>query len=83
MRGKGRLDPWSLFATALVIGGVAGPLPSGLRVQHLGFPTTFYAFAGLAALGAIVFTVLVPDASPEKQREEETPVEPEPAFSGA
>jgi MFS family permease len=83
-RGKGRFNTlMGLFATALAVGGVAGPLLSGLLIQHLGFRMTFYAFAALAALGAIVFTVLVPETSPEKQRGEETPAGPEPAFSGA
>jgi MFS family permease len=83
-RGKGRFNTlMGLFATALAIGGVAGPLLSGFLVQHLGFRITFYAFAALAALGAIVFTLLVPETSPEKQRGEENPAGPEPAFSGA
>jgi MFS family permease len=50
-----------LFATALAIGGVAGPLLSGMLVQHLGFQIAFYTFAGLAALGAAVFTWSVPE----------------------
>lgn len=37
-----------LFATALAIGGVFGPLLSGFAIQHLGFRLTFSAFAGLA-----------------------------------
>jgi MFS family permease len=50
-----------LFATALAVGGVIGPLTSGLLVQHLGFQATFYAFAALAAVGAAVFTIFVPE----------------------
>jgi MFS family permease len=40
---------------------VIGPLLSGLLVQHLGFKTTFFAFAALAGLGAAVFTRFVPE----------------------
>jgi MFS family permease len=59
-RGKGRFNTlMGLFATALAMGGVAGPLLSGLLVQHLGFRFTFYAFAALAAIGAAVFLLSV------------------------
>ena len=59
-RGKGRFNTlMGLFATALAIGGVAGPLLSGSLVQHLGFNRTFYSFAVLAGLGAVVFTLFV------------------------
>ncbi len=61
-RGKGRFNTlMGLFATALAIGGVAGPLLSGVLVQHLGFRVTFYAFAALAAIGATVFLLSVPE----------------------
>jgi MFS family permease len=61
-RGKGRFNTlMGLFATALSIGGVAGPLLSGVLVQHLGFRLTFYAFAALAAIGAAVFLLSVPE----------------------
>jgi predicted MFS family arabinose efflux permease len=60
-RGKGRFNTlMGLFATALAIGGVAGPLLSGVLVQHLGFRVTFYVFAALAGLGAAVFLLSVP-----------------------
>jgi predicted MFS family arabinose efflux permease len=72
-----------LFATALATGGVVGPLLSGFLVQHLGFRITFYAFAGLAALGAVLFTLSVPETRPQRQQTEPTPQGPEPAFSGA
>ena len=68
-RGKGRFNTlMGFFATALAIGGVAGPLISGLLVQHLGFHVTFYVFALLAAFGATVFLLTVPetrDGKPE------------------
>jgi MFS family permease len=60
-RGKGKFNTLAgLFATALAVGGVAGPLLSGVLVQHLGFNATFCIFAALAVTGAIVFTALVP-----------------------
>jgi MFS family permease len=82
--GKGRFNTlMGLFATALATGGVVGPLLSGFLVQHLGFRITFYAFAGLAALGAVLFTLLVPETRPQKQQTVPTPQGPAPAFSGA
>jgi MFS family permease len=61
-RGQGGFNTlMGLFATALAIGGVIGPVLTGLLVQHLGFKTTFYAFAALAGLGAAVFTRFVPE----------------------
>jgi MFS family permease len=63
-QGKGRFNTLGLFATALAVGGVAGPLLSGVLVQHLGFNATFCAFAALAVTGAIVFTALVPETKP-------------------
>src|SRR3984885_8915029 len=67
-RGKGRFNTlMGLFATALAIGGVAGPLISGVLVQHLGFRITFYVFALLAAFGAAVFLLTVPETRAAKQ----------------
>ena len=67
-RGKGRFNTlMGLFATALAIGGVAGPLISGVLVQHLGFRATFYVFAALAAFGAGVFLLTVPETRGAKQ----------------
>jgi MFS family permease len=61
-KGKGRFNTLAgLFATALAIGGVAGPLAGGLLVQHLGFKITFYVFAVLALIGAMVFASFVPE----------------------
>jgi MFS family permease len=61
-RGKGGFNTlMGLFATALAIGGVAGPLVSGLLVEYLGFRFTFDAFAVLATVGALVFTRFVPE----------------------
>jgi MFS family permease len=61
-RGKGSFNTlMGLCATALAVGGVIGPLMSGALVQNLGFHLTFDAFAGLAALGAMVFLLFVPE----------------------
>jgi MFS family permease len=55
--GRGRFNTLAgLFATALAVGGVVGPLASGFLVQHFGFRVTLYAFALLAVIGAVVFT---------------------------
>jgi MFS family permease len=65
-RGKGRFNTLAgLFATALAVAGVAGPLASGFLVQHLGFRMTFYAFALLAVSGATVFSFFVPETRSE------------------
>ena len=69
-RGKGGFNTlMGLFATALAIGGVIGPLLSGLLVQHLGFKATFLAFAALAGLGAAVFTRFVPETKSGEKKE--------------
>ena len=55
--GKGKFNTLAgLFATALAIGGVVGPLLSDFLVQQASFRSTFYAFATLAFAGAVVFT---------------------------
>jgi MFS family permease len=62
-RGKGYFNTMNgLFATAVGVGGVAGPLLSGLLIEHLGFRATFGIFALLSLLGAAVFLLLVPEA---------------------
>jgi MFS family permease len=64
-RGKGGFNTlMGLFATALAVGGVVGPIVSGLMVEHLGFRFTFYAFAAVAAFGAAVFSRFVPETKP-------------------
>lgn len=83
-RGKGRFNTlMGLFATALAIGGVVGPLLSGLLVQHLGFKMTFYAFAALAALGAGVFSLCVPETRRSGSPGTPDAAGPEPVFSSA
>jgi len=64
-RGKGRFNALSgLIATALAIGGVVGPLGSGLLVEHLGFVAAFNAFAIVAALAAALFIFFMPETNP-------------------
>jgi MFS family permease len=64
-RGKGHFNTLNgLFATAVAIGGVVGPLVSGLLIQSLGFLVTFQSFAALAAAGAVLFLVTVPETKP-------------------
>jgi MFS family permease len=61
-RGKGHFNSlMGLFATALAVGGVAGPVLSGLLVQNFGFANTFLIFTGISAAGAVTFSTLVPE----------------------
>jgi MFS family permease len=60
-RGKGQFNSLlGIFATAQAIGGVVGPIVSGLVLQHFGFNMTFLSFAVLALLAAALFQLLVP-----------------------
>jgi MFS family permease len=66
-RGKGQFNALlGIFATAQAIGGVAGPILSGILLQHFGFHVTFFAFAGLALMAAVIFQLLVPSSASEK-----------------
>ena len=59
-RGVGGFNTlMGLFATALAVGGVAGPLLTGMLIQHLGFARMFLLFAGLATAGAVWFQGMV------------------------
>lgn len=61
-RGKGQFNSLlGLFATAQGIGGVVGPIVSGVILQHFGFNITFVGFATLALLAAATFQILVPN----------------------
>jgi MFS family permease len=61
-RGRGRFNTLAgLFATAVSVGGVLGPIMSGFVVQHMGFKAAFFLFAALACAGAFIFTALVPE----------------------
>jgi MFS family permease len=63
-RGKGGFNTlMGLFATALAVGGVVGPLITGVLIQHLGFAMMFILFAGLAIAGALWFQLMVPETA--------------------
>lgn len=65
-RGKGRFNSLlGILATAQGIGAVAGPVLSGLLLQHMGFRTTFLFFAALALGAAILLQAGVPETRPE------------------
>ncbi len=69
-RGKGGFNTlMGLFATALAVGGVAGPLMTGMLIQHLGFTAMFLCFAALAALGALWFQLKVSETRDIRQDE--------------
>jgi MFS family permease len=64
-RGRGHFNALiGLLASAVAVGGVLGPLASGLLVQQFGFRTAFCDFALLAAAGAALFLFSVPETSP-------------------
>ncbi len=64
-RGRGGFNVLQgMIATALSVGGVIGPLVAGFVVQHLGFAAAFDLFAGIAAFGAVLFIVLMPETGP-------------------
>jgi MFS family permease len=68
-RGKGQFNSLlGIFATAQAVGGVVGPILSGVILQHLGFHFTFVAFAALALLAAAIFQLLVPNTSTGRER---------------
>jgi MFS family permease len=58
-----------VLATALAVGGVLGPLAAGPLVQYLGFAAAFRAFAGVAAVAAGVFLLLMPETRPADEGE--------------
>jgi MFS family permease len=61
-RGTGRFNALQgLIATALSVGGVAGPMLAGFVVQYLGFAAAFYLFAAIAAVAALVFLLFMPE----------------------
>ena len=65
-KGKGQFNSLlGIFATAQAVGGVVGPILSGLVLQHFGFKTTFVGFAALALAAAGVFQMFVPKTARE------------------
>ena len=74
-RGKGGFNTlMGLFATALAVGGVVGPLITGELIQHLGFGKMFVTFAAIAAVGAIWFQRFVPETSTTGSNAETSPI---------
>ncbi len=74
-RGKGGFNTlMGLFATALAVGGVVGPLITGELIQHLGFGKMFVTFAAIAAVGAIWFQRFVPETSTTGRNAETSPI---------
>jgi MFS family permease len=65
--GKGKFNTLlGLLATAQAVGGVIGPVISGLLVQHLGFTITFWSFAALALMAAWFFVQWIPETRPRE-----------------
>jgi MFS family permease len=61
-RGKGGFNALAgLIATALSVGAVIGPLGTGLLTQYLGYSVAFGVFAGIAAIAAIFFLIMMPE----------------------
>ena len=61
-RGKGHFNALSgLIGTALAVGGVVGPLGSGILVERLGFIVAFDAFALIAMIAALLFVFYMPE----------------------
>jgi MFS family permease len=68
-RGKGGFNTlMGLFASALAVGGVVGPLVTGVLIQYLGFKIMFLIFATLGVAGALWFQVKAPDTTPAREQ---------------
>jgi len=66
--GKGQFNSLlGVLATAQGIGGVLGPILSGIILQHLGFDVTFVFFAVLAFVAAAILQLGVPETRPVAQ----------------
>jgi MFS family permease len=69
--GKGGFNTlMGMMGTALSIGGMLGPLLSGLCEEYLGFQYTFYVYLMISMLAAAIFILGMPetvgDRSPQK-----------------
>jgi MFS family permease len=68
-RGKGGFNALSgMIATALSVGGVLGPVCTGVLTQYLGYPAAFGTFAAVAAAGAVLFVGFMPETKPQATR---------------
>jgi hypothetical protein len=64
-RGRGGFNALQgMLATALAVGGVLGPLAAGWLADHLGYNGFFYTFAAVAAAGAALFVLGMPETRP-------------------
>jgi MFS family permease len=61
-----------LLATALAVGGAMGPIIAGPLVQYLGFAAAFRVFACIAAVGAVMFMMGMPETHSDTASEENT-----------
>ena len=67
-RGKGGFNTLNgLLATAVSIGGVAGPAVAGELTQRLGFRPMFAVFAAVAAAAFLILFSGVPETKPHEQ----------------
>jgi MFS family permease len=65
-RGRGGFNALQgMLATAVVAGGVVGPLGAGWLADHLGYNGFFLTFAGVAAVAAVLFLLCMPETRPE------------------
>lgn len=53
---------------ALAVGGVLGPLLTGVLIQRIGFAAMFVLFAALAVARALWFQIMVPEITPTTSR---------------
>ncbi len=60
----------SLAFVTLALGSVVSPYVGGIVVQHYGYKAAFYMFAAIAAVGAVLFLLLMPETqAPETNSE--------------
>jgi hypothetical protein len=52
-----------ILATALSLGSVLGPLGTGSLLQMVGYGAAYGVFAGVAAVGAVLFIGFMPETS--------------------
>jgi MFS family permease len=61
-RGKGGFNALQgLIANAQAVGAVVGPLGAGWLADQMGYRVFFWAFAGIAAVGAVLFLCCMPE----------------------
>jgi len=58
-----------VLATALCIGGVLGPIGTGLLAQYLSYPVAFGVFALIAAVAAVLFIGFMPETRRQGKKE--------------